>query len=59
MTTNFYSVIKKGTENVAVVSFTDKHQAELHCNLLNNHESTGYIVVPSELTLFMPVINRG
>ena len=54
MKTNFYSVIKKGTENVAVVSFTDKHQAELHANLLNNYESTGYVVVPSEITLFLP-----
>ena len=55
MKTNFYSVIKKGTENTSVVSFTEKHQAELHANLLNNNGATGYIVIPSEITLFLPV----
>ena len=55
MITNFYSVIKKGTENATVISFTVKHQAELHANLLNRNGATGHIVVPSEITLFLPV----
>ena len=55
MKTNFYSVIKKATENATVVSFTSKIQAELHANLLNKNGASGHIVVPSEITLFLPV----
>ena len=55
MTTNYYSVIKKDCKEYAVVSFTDKTQAELHANLLNKNGAAGHVVVPSEITLFLPV----
>ena len=55
MTTNMYSVIRKvaATSHI-VTSFVDKEKARLHCHFLNKHNPEGYMVVPSEITLFLP-----
>ena len=55
MTTNFYSVIKKDEESRMIISFTSKERAESHAKLLTLSQNGFYIVVPSEVTLFMPV----
>ena len=55
MTTNFYSVIRKDGVTETVVSFTVKRQAELHAQLLSRNGTIKYMVVPSELTLFIPM----
>ena len=56
MTTNMYSVVESDSPRLGlVVSFTDKFRATCHCNQLNKSHPDKYIVVPSEVTLYLPV----
>lgn len=54
MTVNMYSVVKSKGFSKTIVSFTDKEEAEKHAETLDCFGAKEYMVVPSEVTLFLP-----